>query len=95
MKGTRLSVEHAVQLLAEGRVLVAVGKDFGDLVFRSGRPATGGVLLLRPYGSARSPHGVLAAAVEEREDQAGVRARPLPRGGQPRRACGLRKRAAW
>src|SRR4051812_22364218 len=42
--------------LAEGRVLVTLGKDFGELAFNQGRTATPGVILLRPR--LRSPDHV-------------------------------------
>ena len=34
--------------LSEGRVLLTFDKDFGELAFRRGLPATPGVILLRP-----------------------------------------------
>jgi len=42
--------------LAEGRVLLTFDKDFGELVFRRGRSASHGVILLRPR--LRSPSDV-------------------------------------
>src|SRR2546428_4038205 len=42
--------------LAEGRVLVTFDKDFGELVFRRGRDASRGVILLRPPPSIAVVH---------------------------------------
>ncbi len=47
--------------LAEGRVLVTFDKDFGEMAFRQGKPATCGVILLRPR--LRSPVHVTRFAV--------------------------------
>ncbi len=47
--------------LAEGRVLVTFDKDFGEMAFRQGKPATCGVILLRPR--LRSPDHVTRFAV--------------------------------
>jgi len=57
---------------SEGRILLTFDKDFGDLVFRIGLPATSGVILFRiaptsPFGVAKKALAVL----ESRDDWAG------------------------
>jgi predicted nuclease of predicted toxin-antitoxin system len=78
-------LEHAQ---AEGRILVTLDKDFGELAFRSGLPASSGVVLFRI--SVPSPSyvaRVAVAALESRTDWAGnfavveddrIRITPLP-----------------
>jgi predicted nuclease of predicted toxin-antitoxin system len=73
---------------AEARILVTFDKDFGELAFRSGLPASSGVVLFRI--SAPSPSHVAHIAVvalESRSDWAGhfaiieddrIRMTPLP-----------------
>src|SRR5437867_4407748 len=56
IKGTRIAVEFLMELLSEGGVLLTFDKDFGELVFRRGRSASHGVILLRPR--LRSPSDV-------------------------------------
>ena len=46
--------------VAESRVLLTFDKDFGELAFRLGRPATVGVILLRPR--LRSPEYLIRFA---------------------------------
>ena len=56
----------------DARILLTFDKDFGELAWRQGLPATCGVVLFRlpmpPPGSAGS---VLAARIAERDDWAG------------------------
>lgn len=56
---------------AEGRILVTFDKDFGELTFRSGLPASSGVVLFRISASS-SAHVARAAvaALESRTDWA-------------------------
>jgi predicted nuclease of predicted toxin-antitoxin system len=71
----------------ESRVVLTFDKDFGELVWRAGLPATSGVVLFRlPMPPAADVGGILAARVVERNDWAGhfsvvepgrVRMRPL------------------
>jgi predicted nuclease of predicted toxin-antitoxin system len=77
----------------EGRILLTFDKDFGDLAFHAGLPASCGVVLFRL--TAASSAGLAAqvlAAVQSRSDWAGhfgvvepgrvrMRALPLPPGG--------------
>src|SRR4051794_4335456 len=46
----------------ERRVLITFDKDFGELVFRQGRAASPGVILLRPH--LRSPQALSAFIVK-------------------------------
>lgn len=74
--------------VAQSRVLVTFDKDFGELAFRSGLPATSGVILFRI--PQRSPEWVAQTVIQiisERKDWEGhfsvvmpplVRMRPLP-----------------
>jgi len=57
---------------AEGRVLLTFDKDFGELAFRSGLPASSGVVLFR-ISAPSSAHvaRVAVAALESRTDWAG------------------------
>lgn len=75
---------------SEKRVLLTFDKDFGELAFRSGLPATSGIILLRL--TATSPEHVartVAAALQGRTDWEGnfsviedfrIRMTPLPGG---------------
>jgi predicted nuclease of predicted toxin-antitoxin system len=73
---------------AEDRIVVTFDKDFGELAFRFGLPATSGVILFRLALSSPSSVARLApAALETRGDWAGhfsvieegrVRMTPLP-----------------
>jgi predicted nuclease of predicted toxin-antitoxin system len=72
----------------ESRVVVTQDKDFGELAFRSGLPATCGVILLRLAGDdPDADNRRIVALVESRTDWSGVlavatekrvRVRPLP-----------------
>jgi predicted nuclease of predicted toxin-antitoxin system len=76
---------------AESRVVVTQDKDFGELAFRIGLPATCGVILLRLTGDdPDADNGRIVAVVESRADWSGafvvatekrVRVRPLPSAG--------------
>ncbi len=71
----------------EARVVLTLDKDFGELVFRRGLPATAGVVLLRGasrptnvlalvrrvFASGADFHGSFVVAGEDR-----IRVRPLP-----------------
>ena len=74
--------------VAEARLLLTFDKDFGELAFRLGMPATAGVVLLRfvPASPAQAVELVLRA-LDSREEWAGhfsvieadrVRTTPLP-----------------
>lgn len=74
--------------VAEGRVLLTQDKDFGDLAFQLGLPATCGIVLsrLQAPSSAVLANGLLTA-IQSRTDWAGqfavvepgrIRIRPLP-----------------
>ena len=82
-------VEVLARAQAEDRILVTFDKDFGELAFRSGLPASTGVLLVR-ISAPSSSHiaRVAVAALESRTDWAGhfavieddrIRMTPLPR----------------
>ncbi|MFO0811460.1 MAG: DUF5615 family PIN-like protein [Gemmataceae bacterium] len=61
---------HAV---AEGRVLLTFDKDFGDLAFHAGLPATCGVILFRiPTDAPAAMIARVAAVVQSRPDWSGV-----------------------
>ena len=72
----------------EQRVLITFDKDFGELAFRAGLPATCGVILFRiPMTSALAIANFIVAAVNSRSDWVGqftvineqrIRMRPLP-----------------
>ncbi len=74
---------------AEARIVITFDKDFGELAFRFGLPATAGIILLRL--AATSPTAVAkraSAALESRDDWAGhfsvieedrIRMTPLPK----------------
>ncbi len=78
---------------AESRIVVTFDKDFGELAFKTGLPATCGVILFRLAGSNPDDDNTRAlAALAERQDWAGhfavvqddrIRMRPLP-SAQPR-----------
>ncbi len=86
----RGQVDEAVLARAqtEQRLVVTHDKDFGELAFRSGLPASCGVILLRLAGSSRDSDNRRAIeALESRTDWAGhfsvvtddrIRMRPLP-----------------
>lgn len=58
--------------VAEGRLLITFDKDFGELAFRAGLPATCGVVLFRIRLASPSQVAQRAAAVlEGRDDWAG------------------------
>jgi predicted nuclease of predicted toxin-antitoxin system len=73
---------------AEDRILVTFDKDFGELAFRSGLPASSGVVLFRiSMPSSSYIARVAVAALESRTDWAGhfavveddrIRMTPLP-----------------
>jgi predicted nuclease of predicted toxin-antitoxin system len=72
----------------DNRVIVTFDKDFGELAFRFGLPASSGIVLLRLRPSSPSRIGrVVAAALASRDDWAGhfavieedrIRMTPLP-----------------
>ncbi len=76
------------QAQAENRVLLTLDKDFGELAFRWGLPASCGVILIRiEPTSAATAASVIAAALRSRSDWAGhfsvveserIRMTPLP-----------------
>ncbi|MBL9096409.1 MAG: DUF5615 family PIN-like protein [Alphaproteobacteria bacterium] len=73
---------------AEGRVLLTFDKDFGELAFQVGLPATSGVVLFRlPLRRTRQGSAWLAAMINARDDWSGrfsvveperIRTRDLP-----------------
>src|SRR5205823_13600191 len=75
--------------VAEQRVLLTFDKDFGDLAFQQGLPATSGIVLFRLQASSSAALATLVvAALQSRTDWAGqfsvveagrIRMRPLPR----------------
>jgi len=75
---------------AEERILVTFDKDFGELAFRSGLPASSGIVLFRiSVPSSLYVAQVAVAALESRTDWAGhfavieddrIRMTPLPEG---------------
>ena len=77
---------------SETRVVVTHDKDFGELAFRFGLPADGGVILLRLSGTDRDGDNQrILEALESRSDWEGrfsvieqhrIRVRPLPTGGK-------------
>jgi len=82
-----LAVLHRAQ--ADGRLVVTVDKDFGELAFRFGLPSECGVVLFRLSGSSPETDNSRAlAALESRADWTGnfavvtdslIRIRPLPK----------------
>jgi predicted nuclease of predicted toxin-antitoxin system len=79
--------------VSESRVLLTFDKDFGDLAFRFGLPATSGVVLFRLHASSSAALAtMIAAAVQSRTDwavqfsvveAARIRMRPLPARSTP------------
>ena len=71
----------------EGRVILTFDKDFGELAWRVGLPASSGIVLFRlPMPAAAEVGAILAARIGERTDWAGhfsviepgrIRMRPL------------------
>jgi predicted nuclease of predicted toxin-antitoxin system len=56
----------------EARVLLTFDKDFGELAFRTGLPATSGIILFRiPISSAGQVARIAVAALRSRQDWAG------------------------
>ena len=57
---------------SEERILLTFDKDFGELAFRAGLPATAGIILLRfpPVSSAHVTR-LVVAALDQRADWAG------------------------
>lgn len=82
-----------VRAQAESRVVVTQDKDFGELAFRIGLPATCGVILFRLAGDdADADNRRMVAVIESRADWSGafvvanekrVRVRPLPSASSP------------
>ena len=80
--------EVLARAMAEGRILLTHDKDFGDLAFHTGLPATCGIILVRLAGL--DPDAVVERTVEainSRSDWPGhlsvvderrIRMRPLP-----------------
>jgi predicted nuclease of predicted toxin-antitoxin system len=57
---------------AEGRIVVTFDKDFGELAFKAGLPASCGVVLFRLTGSSPNQDNARAlAALTSRQDWAG------------------------
>jgi predicted nuclease of predicted toxin-antitoxin system len=79
--------------VAEERILLTFDKDFGELAFHAGLPATCGIVLFRlPASSAGQLAAQVAVAIASRTDWAGhfsvveptrIRMRPLPGMAQP------------
>jgi predicted nuclease of predicted toxin-antitoxin system len=77
---------------AEGRLLVTLDKDFGELACRFGLPASCGVILFRLSGASPDEDNARTlAALTSRDDWAGhfavvqddrIRLRPLPQAGK-------------
>ncbi len=82
-------VEVLRRAIGENRILLTFDKDFGELAWRAGLPATAGVILFRlPMPSAAAVGATLAGIVSARIDWAGhfsvvepgrVRMRTLPK----------------
>lgn len=72
----------------EERIILTFDKDFGELAFRLGLPATSGIILFRvPLASPGSITNVVTTAIATRNDWSGlftvvesdrIRIRPLP-----------------
>ena len=72
----------------EGRILITLDKDFGELAFRSGLPASSGIVLFRiSLQSSGYVARVAVAALQQRKDWVGhfsvieddrIRMTPLP-----------------
>jgi predicted nuclease of predicted toxin-antitoxin system len=79
----------------EDRLVLTHDKDFGELAFRFGLPASSGVLLIRLSGDSRQADiDQVLSVIDSREDWAGqfsvasrgrLRMRPLPSIGNQRR----------
>jgi len=80
--------EHILALAArEERIILTFDKDFGELAWLAGLPASSGIVLFRlPMPAATDVGAILAARISERTDWAGhftviepgrVRMRPL------------------
>jgi predicted nuclease of predicted toxin-antitoxin system len=77
------------QATAEARILLTFDKDFGELAFRAGLPASSGIILFRiPLASPSQAARIAVRSVESRRDwgnhfsvvEAGrIRMTPLPR----------------
>jgi hypothetical protein len=66
---------------AEQRIVLTFDKDFGELAFRRGLPATCGVILFRvPTRSPAQTTATILKAIDERRDWAGHGATPTSRG---------------
>jgi len=80
--------------MTEGRILITFDKDFGELAFRAGLPASCGIVLFRiRLGSPSAVAGRAVAVLESRADWTGhfsvvsddrVRMTLLPSNGQER-----------
>jgi len=78
----------------EGRVVITQDKDFGELAFRLGLPASCGIILFRLEGrSPEADHRRALAAIQSRDDWVGhfavvtdrqIRIRNLPSGKKGR-----------
>jgi len=79
--------------MSEQRILLTFDKDFGDLAFQFGLPATCGIVLFRLQASSSAALATLVlAALQSRNDWAGqfsvveagrIRMRPLPTAPTP------------
>jgi predicted nuclease of predicted toxin-antitoxin system len=77
--------------MQENRVVMTFDKDFGELAFRHGLPASCGIVLFRlEAASSASLASTIAAAIASRDDWTGnfsvveegrIRVRPLPTAG--------------
>jgi predicted nuclease of predicted toxin-antitoxin system len=74
--------------MADSRILITFDKDFGDLAFRAGLPATCGIILFRLQASSSALLAAhVVAAIRSRDEWLGhfsvveaarIRIRPLP-----------------